>query len=174
MYRDDYSESVWSRADLCTHALAALFRPCCQEKSPKQGLLPCCHGNTRWEAASSTRHGAEPLRDAARSSAGCVSPLRLLLLPCCARHHHHFWGPVGAPDLPQCGAGGKRGSCLGRLVGMERFQAAVLMPPTCTAFTLTQLSGLCGVGSKLHKKTPNQTSNPKVLASFRPHAMPRG
>lgn len=68
-----------------------------------------------------------------------------------------FWGPVGAPDLPQCVTGGKRGSCLGRLVGMERSQAAVLMPPTCTAFTLTQPSGLCGVGNKLPQKNPNQT-----------------
>lgn len=52
-YIHDYGESVWSRADLRTHALAAPFRHCCQEESPKRGLFPRHHSNAGWGSSIS-------------------------------------------------------------------------------------------------------------------------
>lgn len=178
------SDSVWSMADLCTVHTGtaakkrawngACFFVTMATSGRKQyflqgisrslcGMLPGC----RWPwARSSAYHVLSSL-------------FNLPQLPCCASccmtSLRDWQTPVltDAPDFPWHGAGGKRGSCLWRLVRMERMDggapSSCLLPPTCTASTPMNLKGLYGKGRSLSEK-----KKPKVLASFWPHAMPEG
>lgn len=185
MYIHNYSESVWSTADFCTHALAAPFRHCCQEKSPKRCLFPCHHGNAGWEAAFPTQHcklslcemrgepGPEAVPAVCRpgSRRQSLASHSLPQPPCCAGHRHDFcWRPaVRCPSvgLEESVASAPEG-WWGWRGWMEGSQASALLPPTCTCLTPTQLDRLCGVGNILSENKPTKPKTPKCWQAFDP------